>query len=318
MNEAPHEKITPSSLGLRHEGRSLLVNVELANVTEKRVGRAADRVVQAVRGPNGNPHIGLGGQTSARGHLLRFLVNTDEESAVVLQRVRGALVRALIRCKVTVGTTTEDDALEVWSTEPGRRALAPYREPPLSDGDVDEALAHANSYAGKLDAADTAPPFHALFRDPVLDRYNREFIRYNGADFDGTRDILGRAQEDASSQGITFDQYMGEAEGEGQGSEILNWYSNGPAPAPRVGMMALFHPQAHKRNWDAVYDVASSIAKACRRWAWIVECDGSRWVMVLLGGDPSVEGAMEASSSPGDQYIAVISPAGEFKMVGAS
>jgi hypothetical protein len=168
-----------------------------------------------------------------------------------------------------------------------------------------------------------SPPFHKLFRDPAL-KANVDYRRVYESDAkDDTRRILDAAVADSKAQGITFDEYLGVEPGHGYGSEILNWYANGPKPPKdRTGLVAMLHPQFHRRGWEGIAETATQMAKELKRWIWIVEAEGSRWYLFMVGDAPGEdtdgEKTWKKHVRSGDQYIAVIDPKGEWRMLGCS
>ncbi len=169
-----------------------------------------------------------------------------------------------------------------------------------------------------------SPPFHALFRDKSL-KANADYRRVCDKDDakDDTRLILDAAVADATARSLSFDQYVGAEPGRGYGSEILDWYANGPkAPRDRSGLVAMLHPQFHKRGWDGIAETATQLAKELQRWIWLCEAEGSRWYLFMVGDAPGDDAAGEKvwkrHVRSGDQYIAVIDPNGDWQMLGAS
>lgn len=200
-----------------------------------------------------------------------------------------------------------------------------------SEESSDEVAVREDEAAKKLrDQATVAPeiepPFHQLFRRTDL-APNVDYVRRYRPGDDDTMRVLVAAEADYKARGLTFDAYMGKKNA--SGSALLDWYANGEAPEPRPGMVALFHPQYHKRDWEKTANVLTAMAKALERWIWVCECEESRWVMAMVGdpppsdgedadGHPAWERHVRYSDRGSDQYIAAIAPSGEWKMLGLS
>jgi len=172
-------------------------------------------------------------------------------------------------------------------------------------------------------------PFHELFTMPTdVIAANRDFRRDGSTE--RTVQILRAATARCKERGFTFDEYVGE-ENAG-GSHILRWYGNGAdAPEDRPGLVAMLHPQYHKRGWVSVWEIMTELARKLNRWVWCVQAGYSRWVLLMIGDSHEHdEGCESESTSCGgcasweahvrsdDQFIATMSPAGEWRVLGMS
>lgn len=163
-------------------------------------------------------------------------------------------------------------------------------------------------------------PFHKLFVDKALLANVDYRCLYKRDDL---RNILEAAEADMKARSIQIDEYVeAKKPGYGNGGRILDWYANGPTiPKDRPGLIAMLHPQFHKRGWDEIAETAEQIAKELKRWIWVVEAEASRWHLIMIGDAPTNEGGCpewKKHVRGGDQYIAVINPKGEWKVLGAS
>lgn len=157
-----------------------------------------------------------------------------------------------------------------------------------------------DEHATKYDKPEGAPdaPFHKIFGADITP--NRALSYATSEDLEA---ILGRAEFDAKQYAGGFAEYMGELPDGARGSELMRWYGNGPPPAPREGMIAMLHPQIHKRAWTPILDAAAKVALYTDRVIWIVECEGSHWYMLMVGDRHEVEGAWDRHVRTRDQFI---------------
>jgi len=169
------------------------------------------------------------------------------------------------------------------------------------------------------------PPFHALFTSPKLAEvnldYRRRYIPNQPQEQDHLYQILTAAEEDMKARGLTIEAYV-EGRPGCTGGAIVDWYANGAKiPRDRKGLVAMLHPQFHKRGWGGIIQTVETMAKELRRWVWVVEAEESRWYLIMVGDAPT-----DADNCPvwrahvrvGDQFIAVMSPKGEWRMLGCS
>lgn len=199
-------------------------------------------------------------------------------------------------------------------------------------GEDDKAVAvreeaSAKEHREQVETPEIEAPFHQLFRRTDLTP-NVDYVRrYRSSEDDDTMRILKAAEEDYRARGLTFDAFMGKKNA--SGIALLDWYANGDPPEPRPGMVALFHPQFHKRDWEKTADTLTAMARALERWIWVCECEESRWIMAMVGdpppgdgedadGHPAWERHVRYSDRGSDQYIGVISPSGEWRCLGVS
>lgn len=219
------------------------------------------------------------------------------------ETIRPVVQKAIEDLQIRVAYAPETNAATFLSTR-------------IADALIDGGLVEDPEAA----AADDHPPapFHRLFTDPALAAINRTFT----IGHDDLRPLLQHVETLADrrmpGRDAWFDAFMGDTTEYGaSASSLLAWWSNGPAPAPRRGMLAMYHPQVHKRFWSRIYREARRMAQALERWVWIVEANETRWMMLLLGDAPDDEQG-QTDTTGGDQYLACFAPDGTFHFVGCS
>lgn len=169
----------------------------------------------------------------------------------------------------------------------------------------------------------TRPPFHDLFRRTDLAANTDYRMRYDDEATPKVYDlenVLRAAEDDCEQRGLTWDQYTGTVPKDyTTGDSPERWYANGAKmPRDRPGLIAVFHPQYHRRGWQGISETITDTAKALQRWVWVCEAAESRWIVAMVGEEPGTDAVWRKYTRPSDQLIIVVNPYGEWKMLGCS